>query len=93
MRRERDDLLAQVDERLPQPVEEREEEMQPGLERAAVAAEALDDAGVALRHDAHRLREHDEHREEEDRRDDEHAEVVVEAVEHGASLWQGADGA
>ena len=54
LRRERDDLLAQVDER-PQPVDERHQDRQPGVEGPAVAAEPLDDAGAGLRHDAHGL--------------------------------------
>ena len=42
LRRERDDLLAQVDQRL-HAVDERHDQRQPGLERALVAAEPLDD--------------------------------------------------
>ena len=52
LRRERDDLLAHVDER-PQAVDERHEEMEAGVERALVAAEPLDDARARLRHDPH----------------------------------------
>ena len=52
LRRERDHLLAHVDER-PQAVEERNEEVETGIERALVAPEALDDAGARLRHDPH----------------------------------------
>ena len=42
LRRERDDLLAQVDER-PHAVDERDHDREAGVERAAVAAEPLDD--------------------------------------------------
>ena len=59
LRRERDDLLAHVDER-PQPVDERHEEVEAGIERALVAAEPLDDAGARLRHDPHGARERDQ---------------------------------
>ena len=58
-----DDLLAQVDQRLDL-VDERDDDRQARSERAAVAAEALDDAGAGLRDDPHRPRR-DEQREEQ----------------------------
>jgi hypothetical protein len=48
---ERDDLLAQVDHRL-EPVHERDEDRQAGVEGALVAAQPLDDASAGLRNDA-----------------------------------------
>ena len=52
LRREGDDLLAQVDQRL-DAVDERDDEREPGVQRALVAAEALDDARARLRDDPH----------------------------------------
>ena len=67
---ERDDLLAQVDH-VADAVDERHDDRQPRVERARVAAEALDDAGAGLRHDANRARQRDEHEERDDEGDDE----------------------
>jgi hypothetical protein len=53
-------LLAQVDERL-QAIDERHEDRHAGIERALVAAEALDDAGAGLGNDAHRARRDEQH--------------------------------
>ena len=50
LRRERDDLLAQVDQR-PDAVDERDDEREARGERARVAAEPLDDGGTRLRND------------------------------------------
>ena len=57
--RERDDLLAQVDQRL-DAIDERDDQRQPGVERARVAPEPLDDPGPRLRHDPHARRRDDE---------------------------------
>ena len=40
-------------------VDVRDDEREPGVERAVVAAEPLDDAGARLRHDPDALRERD----------------------------------
>jgi hypothetical protein len=58
--RERDDLLAQVDQRL-DAIDERDDQRQPGVEGARVAAEPLHDAGARLRHDPDARRGDDEH--------------------------------
>ena len=59
LRRERNHLLAHVDER-PEAVDERDEEVQARIEGAVVAPEALDDAGARLRHDPDRPHEGDQ---------------------------------
>ena len=64
-----DDLLAQVDER-PHAVDERHDDRQARLQRAAVAPEALDDAGAGLRDDADGPRGHEEREEHQDHDDD-----------------------
>jgi hypothetical protein len=53
LRREAHHLLAQVDQR-PEPVDERGQQVQPGVQGPVVAAEPLDDAGRRLRNDPHR---------------------------------------
>ncbi len=70
LRRERHDLLAQVDER-PEPVDERHQDRQSRVERAAEPAEPLDDAGARLRDDSHRPRQHEQHHEGDDEKGDE----------------------
>ncbi len=65
LRREGDDLLAQVDQR-PDAVDERDDEREPGRKRARVAAEAFDDAGLRLGNDLDRPPQ----REEDDKDDD-----------------------
>ena len=60
------DLLGDIDggffERVPvaDDVHERREDMKAGLQRAGVAAQALDDVGALLRHDHGRLGENDD---------------------------------
>ena len=53
--------------RVGDPVEERDDQVQPGLEHLVESAEALDHVGELLRHDPHALDdEGDDHAEEED---------------------------
>ncbi len=52
LRREADDLLAQVDERA-HPVDEGQQQGQPGRRGADVAPKPFDDGGTGLRHDTH----------------------------------------
>ena len=79
LRRERDDLLAQVDER-PQAVDEREEEVKAGVEGAVVAPQPLDDARVRLGDDPNRARERNEDNQDENGADADGEDV---AVAHG----------
>ncbi len=59
LRRERDDLLAEVDQR-PHAVDERDEQGEARVQRALEAAEALDHAGLGLRDDLHPRRRDEE---------------------------------
>ena len=59
LRREGDHLLPHVDQG-PEPVDERDEEVQARVERAVVATEPLDDAGARLRHDPNGARDRDQ---------------------------------
>src|SRR4051812_5700442 len=59
-------------------VEERHEDVEAGVERGGVLAEALDDPRVLLRHDASDARDHD-HQENDD--DD-----CYEKTRHGSSV-------
>ena len=70
LRRERHDLLAQVDVGA-HLVDERHQEVDAALERARVAAEPLDDQRCLLGHDAHRAEEHDQRKGNQDQQDDE----------------------
>ena len=70
LRREGDDLLAKVDQRL-QPVDERDEDRQASVERALVAPQSLDDAGPRLRHDPHAARKNEQHQDDDDCYDNE----------------------
>jgi hypothetical protein len=67
LRREADHLLAQIDER-PEPVDERHDQIKPGIQSAVVAAESLDDAGPRLGDDANRP----DHREQRQAYDQDH---------------------
>src|SRR4029077_4071704 len=69
LRRERDDLLTQVDGR-PDAVDEGGDEREPGRERARVAAQALDDGGAGLRDDTDRSRQRDDDDQGDDDDDD-----------------------
>mgnify|MGYP003693579111 CR=1 FL=1 len=60
LRREGDDLLPQIDH-LADPVDEGDDDRQPGVQRARVAAEPFDDARPRLRHDANRPGESEQH--------------------------------
>jgi hypothetical protein len=51
-------------------VEEGQQDVQAGGERAAVAPEPLDDADEGLRDDANRLQQHDHHEHDHDHDDD-----------------------
>src|SRR5690606_40585145 len=94
-RRERDDLLTEVDAG-PDPVDERDEEVQTRVERGLVPPQPLDDERHRLRHDADRPPDRDD-REDGDEDDDEKADdlawvharspelCVVRSV--GPSLW------
>jgi len=66
---ERDDLLTQVDDGL-HPVDHRDDEIHPGFQRLAVAAEPLDVACAGLRHDPYRPHHRDDHEDRDDGRDD-----------------------
>src|SRR5690606_17989554 len=55
-------------------LDERNENVKAGLQRAAVLAEHLDDVGALLRHDDRGLRNHDDH---EDRECDDYPERVL----------------
>ena len=66
LRREVHDLLAQVDHR-PHAIDERRDEREPRLERAVVAAEALEHRGARLGNDADRPRR-DKERDDDDAR-------------------------
>jgi hypothetical protein len=70
LRLERDDLLAQVDQR-PQAVDERDHDREARGQRAVVAAEPLDHPGAGLGDDPDRARERDEHEHRNDGDDDE----------------------
>ena len=59
LRRERDDLLAQIEQRA-HAVDERDDDGEARVQRPAVAAEPLDHAGARLRNHPHRLRQRDE---------------------------------
>ncbi len=69
LRRERHDLLAQVDP-VADPVDERDHDVQAGVERPGVAAEALHDRGAGLRDDLNRLDQRDEGHHDQDDQDD-----------------------
>ena len=68
LRRERDDLLAHVDERA-HAIDERHQDVQPGHEGLVVPAEALDDARRRLRDDPDRADDHDQHEDEDGERE------------------------
>ena len=78
LRRERDDLLAEVDQRL-DAVDVGHDQRQPRLERARVAAEPLHDARARLRHDPHPCGGRDEYEQREDDQGD-------QACGHAVSL-------
>jgi hypothetical protein len=65
-----DDLLAQVDQRA-HPLDEGRDDRQAGLERAAVATEALDYACAGLRDDSDRARRDDQREDDDHDYDDE----------------------
>jgi len=68
LRRERHDLLAQVDLRA-QAVDERHDEREPRTQGSVVTAQPFHDAGTSLRDDAYRPCEHRKH--DDDQHDDE----------------------
>ncbi|HKB93078.1 MAG TPA: hypothetical protein VKC62_02425 [Gaiellaceae bacterium] len=69
LRREGHDLLPQVDQGA-EPVDERNDDREPGSERAVVAPQPLDDAGARLRDDADRSRKHEQDEDCDDGDDD-----------------------
>jgi len=69
LRREGDDLLAQIDQRS-QPVHERNQQRHPWVQRAVVAAEPLNDSRSRLRNYPHSPRERDQQEDDYHRRDD-----------------------
>ena len=81
LRREADDLLAQVDQ-VAHLVDERDHDVQAGRQRLLVLAEALDDAGPRLRDDPHGPRQHHDHEQHHQDQQDVHDL-------HGASFSRG----
>ena len=77
--------LAHVEQRL-DPVDVGHHQRQAGVERAVVAPEALHDARAGLRHDAHTLRDGDQHHGGDDDQNDEcgHSESVLSSSETSA---------
>ncbi|MNI50092.1 hypothetical protein D3C73_1047350 [compost metagenome] len=64
LRRERNYLFTQVEQRQ-QPVDERDQDGQPRVERPLVLAEAFNDAGTGLRDDPNRADQHDDDKNDE----------------------------
>ena len=65
-------------------VDERHQDVEAGVQRAAVAAEPLDDVRALLRHDDRRLGDDDEDEQGEDHDDDQQADTVHQRAPSGS---------